>query len=88
MIPTTKIDSVDVHTTIISPVIGQRQDQLHVSGFRSLNDYVKFAKVNFDSSVRLEPLHDSILSACVVLRQTAGRKGSVVVMKRPCTDDL
>lgn len=88
MVATAKIDSVNVHTTVISPVVGQSQNKLHVGRFSSLNNDIKLAQINLDSSISLEPLENSVLGTSVVLGQATRRECPVVVMESPGTDNL
>ena len=88
MVFTTEVDSIHVHATIISPVVGQSQDKLHVSSFGSFNNHIKLAQIDLDTSILLKPLKNSVLCTSVILWQSALREGSVVVMESPSTNNL
>jgi hypothetical protein len=57
MVLATELNSVHVHTTVISPVVSQGDKKLHV-GFLSRCDYfVKWRQIDFGFAV-FPPLHD------------------------------
>lgn len=88
MVAATEVDSVNIHATVISPIVSQGQNQLHVGCFSGLNNNIELAKINLDSAIWIEHLHSSVFSPCTVLRKTASHICFVLVVESPSADDL
>src|SRR6478609_5737514 len=88
MVPAAKVDCIDIHTTIISPIVSQSQNEFHVGSLSSFNHNIKLAQINLDASVLLKELHDSVLSTSTVLRQTTRDISPVVVVEGPGAHDF
>ena len=42
----TKIDGVDIHTTVVGPVVGEGHDQLNIGLLSGLDDSIKLLKTS------------------------------------------
>ena len=88
----TKIDGVDVHTTIVGPVVGEGHDQLDISLLSGLDNSIELLEtsgsvVDGDTSILpfCEPSTGPVLK---VLWQTVGVESGVSVVEAPCSHNL
>lgn len=65
MVLPTKVDSVDIHTAVISPVIGESDDKLNADFCRRIDYLVKVGDVDGRGAIR-KPLKDRIRCACTL----------------------
>lgn len=89
MVLATKVGSVDIHTTVIRPVVGQGYDELDAHLRRSIDDLVEGRKIDSRLAV-LEALEDnvSVPSTFVpVPRKAVWIVGDVLVVKAPSAKD-
>lgn len=90
MVLATEISGVDVHTTIVCPVVGQSNNELHPGLLSSSNDLVEWLQVDLLSTV-VEILHDIVGSTCAltaILRESTSDGGAILVVETPGAEDL
>jgi hypothetical protein len=87
VVSATVVNGVDVHATVISPVVGQGEDQLQTGVLSGSNNHLEDAEVNVDGAIRVECLNDGLLGSAAVLGEPASDGGCVLVMEGPCTDN-
>lgn len=89
MVSAAQIDSVDIHATVIGPVVGQSYKKLDASLLRSLHNFVETADVNDGSAVRIPSLKYDFSRTgpfSPILRQTIGIVCTVLIVKPPGTE--
>lgn len=89
MVLAAKVDSVDIHTTVVGPIVGQGNNQFTTHFLRSIDDLVERSQVDGGSAVR-PGLEDDIGGSCTfvaVFRETAGDVGCIFVVEAPGAKD-
>lgn len=91
----TKIDSVHVHSTVISPVVGQGNDKLDVGPLRGADNLVKGLEASLavvDGWFAILPVLEVNLgrtsTLTAILGETVGIEGAVAVVEAPGTEDV
>jgi len=89
VVSATEVDSVDIHATVVGPVVNQRNNQLTAHFLSSIDDLVERSQVDGGSTI-CPGLEDDIGSSCTfvaVFRETAGDVGCILVVKSPGAED-
>lgn len=89
MVLSTQIDCVDIHTTIIRPIIGQCHNELDASCRRTINDPVELRYINSGLAV-LPPLkHRFVRSRLTraILWEAIRVMGDILIIESPCPED-
>lgn len=90
MVLATEVDSVHIHTTIVSPVVGKRYNELDAGLGGSIYDFVKRGDIDGGCAVgkSLEDNLSRTSSLATVLRQAIGIIGLIFVVETPCSEDF
>jgi hypothetical protein len=86
-----QIDSIDIHAPIISPIIRQRDNQLHTNFRRGVDDFVESRNIYGRLTIRAPALEDNFCTAgafATVLGQAGRVVGGVLVVETPGAEDL
>jgi hypothetical protein len=83
----TEVCGIDVHSAVISPVVGQSDDEFHSSLLSRCHYLVKRLDVNFNLAI-VPPLHDIWVVVASILRKTSRDGRSVPVIEAPSTEHV
>jgi hypothetical protein len=83
----TEVGGVDVHSAVISPVVGQSDDEFHSRLLSRCHYLVKRLDVNFSLAI-VPPLHDIRVVVAAILRKTSCDGRSVPVIEAPSTEHI
>lgn len=86
MVFAAEVDSVNIHATVIGPVVRERDDELDSDLGRGIHNLIEAGDIDGRGPVRIPPLEDDLGRACPlpsVLRQASGHVGPVLVVESP-----
>jgi hypothetical protein len=86
-----QVDSINIHAPIISPIVRQRNNELHTHFRRGIDDFVESRNVYRRLTIRAPALEDDFRAAgafAAVLGQAGRVVGGVLVVEAPGAEDL
>jgi hypothetical protein len=85
-----KVDRVHIHAAVVSPVVGQSNDELDANFISSLDNLVEAADVNGGRSVGVEPLEHNFGSPSAlttIVGQATRDVGAILVIETPSAEN-
>lgn len=89
MVLASEVDGVDVHSTVVSPVVGQGNNELDAGVGGAIHHPVKLSHVDSRHAV-VPPLKDRLSrtsALAAILRKSVGVEGDVLIVEAPCAED-